>query len=107
MATDLPDAQSSEDLAPQQPRRGELRGTVRAEGWAAAEKAKSPAKPRGGCGSTGEYSDRLLAALMQHDRQWLPAGHGMAKPWVSTQGGPRCKHKSKGRCGDIDPSRIG
>ena len=39
MATDMLDAQSSEDLAPLLQCRLVLRGTVRAEGWAEAEKA--------------------------------------------------------------------
>ena len=62
VATDLLDAQSSEDLAPQQPRCGELRGTVRREVWVLAETAKTQ-RNRGGSGITGEYSDRLLGYL--------------------------------------------
>src|SRR5439155_14385606 len=41
VATNLLDAQPSEDLAPRLPRCGKLRGPVRAEGWAEADKAKA------------------------------------------------------------------
>ena len=60
VATDLPDPQSSEDLAAQLQRRCELRGIVRAEGWAEAEKAKAQRKPRGQGRNTDEFSDTLL-----------------------------------------------
>ncbi len=45
MATDMLDTQSSEDLAPLLQRRRVLRGTVRAEGRAEAEKAKAQRNP--------------------------------------------------------------
>ena len=47
VATDLPDAQSAEDLAALQWRRRELRGIVRAEGWAEAIEAEAQTKPGG------------------------------------------------------------
>jgi len=39
------DPQSFEDLAPLLQRRGKLRGIVRAQGWAEAEKAKAQRNP--------------------------------------------------------------
>src|SRR5208337_35442 len=45
VATDLLDSQSFEDLAPLLQRRGKLRGIVRAQGWAEAEKAKAQRNP--------------------------------------------------------------
>ena len=60
MATDMLDAQSSEDLVPLLQRRLVLRGTVPAEGWAEAEKAIAPRNP-GQSASTAQYSDTLLA----------------------------------------------
>ena len=45
VATDMLDPQSFEDLAPLLQRRGRLRGIVRAQGWAEAEKAKAQRNP--------------------------------------------------------------
>ena len=53
------DTQSSEDLAPLLQRRRVLRGTVRAEGWALADRPKLNGI-QGAYVSTYEYSDGLL-----------------------------------------------
>src|SRR5208337_1986125 len=45
VATDMLDPQSFEDLASLLQRRGRLRGIVRAQGWAEAEKAKAQRNP--------------------------------------------------------------
>ena len=58
VATDLLDAQSSEDLAPLLQRRRELRGTVRAEGWAEAEKAKAQRNPGANAGARANTRTR-------------------------------------------------
>ena len=59
VATDRPDPQSTEDLAPHLHRRRELSGIVGAKRTAEAEMAKARWEPRGQ-GETQQVSDRLL-----------------------------------------------
>ena len=61
VATDLPDAQSAEDLAALPRRRRELRGIVRTEGWAEADRGRGPDETRGPSRDTDKFSDTLLA----------------------------------------------
>src|SRR5262249_21370369 len=53
VATDLPDAQSAEDLASRLWRRGMCEGIVGADGGAEAETAQAPRKPAGAMGGCG------------------------------------------------------
>src|SRR5208337_1410287 len=65
VATDLLDPQSFEDLAPLLQRRGRLRGIVRAQGWAEAEKAKAQRNP---------------AAMREHEQIFGQAPSGVGEP---------------------------
>ena len=83
VATDMLAPQSFEDLAPLLRRRGRLRGIVRAQGWAEAEKAKAQRNP---------------AAMREHDQIFgqaprTPIG-GMFARTISIS---RCLHSSASR----------
>ena len=67
VATDMLDPQSFEDLASLLQRRGRLRGTVRAQGWAEAEKAKAQRNP---------------AAMREHEQIFGQAPRPTIRIWV-------------------------
>jgi len=77
VATDMLDTQSSEDLASLQQRRRVLRGIVRAERWAPADKARAQRNPRG-MREHGRIFGQIPRSVPSHQRSLPGLGVSLA-----------------------------